>query len=517
MNHSLKASALASALAGILGFTPTLSADQFVLAQPVLSDVETGQPHSDFAPRADEPSLIEADGEGESSELFDAPENEAAADETAATIEELTEKLEALQSDWDDFQEGLDKKAAAAKKKPSTSINGRVHIDNWNFAETDPGINIIENGDPNHDPEDRWTFRRIRLELKGDVPGDMFWRMQIDFNNPSTPEIKDAYIGWAALPGNNRLILGNQKRPLGLDHLNSSRFNVFAERPLAVESFNEDARRFGLAMYGHNDEESIGWAYGIYNLENINTSGRFIGDALQMGGYARIWASPWYDETSGGRGYWHLGLAGAVAKPDGDGETDLDDNNNEGRFRTRPLARSSERWLNTGRIEGADWYEVVAFESIFNVGSLQITGEYFLTPMQRDNVAIDDDLFFHGGYVYVSYFLTGEFNPYKRSNGVLDRVKPFENFFLVDRCRGGCGWGLGAFQVAARYDHLDLSDSNIQGGVADMATLGFNWHWTAYSKVQTNLIWGNIEDNAAAAPYDGGDFMIWGMRYMVDF
>jgi len=255
----------------------------------------------------------------------------------------------------------------------------------------------------------------------------------------------------------------------------------------------------------------------MYNLENINTDGRFIGDALQMGGYGRLWASPWYDETSGGRGYWHMAIAGAVAKPDGDGETDLDTNRNEGRFRTRPLARSSRRWLNTGRIEGADWYEVLAFESIFNAGALQITGEYFLTPMQRDDVVDDEDLFFHGGYVYLSYFLTGEHNPYTRSSGTLGRVKPFENFFLVDRCTGGHGWGFGALQLAVRYDHLDLSDGNVQGGVGDMVTLGTNWHWTAYSKVQTNVILGTIDESGNAGPLDGGEFVIWGARYMIDF
>ncbi|SRR6056297_732656 len=452
-------------------------------------------------------------------------------DDALERLAKLEAQLEAMTDDWQDFQDDLAKEAKEKKKKPNMKIGGRVHADYWHFADSDPGINVIESGNPNIDPQDRFLFRRLRLEMSGTVPQNMLWRMQIDFNNPGRPEIKDAYLGWSGLPNNQVLLFGNQKRPMGLDHLNSSRFNVFAERPLAVETFNEDARRFGLTMYGHNDPKSVGWAYGVYNLENINTDGRFIGDSLQLGGWGRLWSSPWYDETSGGRGYWHMAISGGVANPDGDGQFDSDDNNNEGRFRTRPLARSDERWLNTGRIPGADWYQTIGLESILNVGALQITGEYLFTTMQRDSFApaplptlgpydanIDEDLFFHGGYIYASYFLTGEHMPYNRANGVLSRVKPFENFFLVDRCNGCRGRGWGALQVALRYDHLDLTDGGVNGGVGNMVTAGLNWHWTAYSKLQTNAIWGTIDQSGNAGPnFNGGDFAILGMRFMIDF
>ena len=444
-------------------------------------------------------------------------------------IEELSTQLEELQAEWDDYQRTLETDEAELEDEPTISIGGRVHIDYWGFPESDPGINFIENEDVTHDPEDRWTFRRIRLEMDGTVPHNMIWRMQVDFAEPQDPEFKDAYLGWTGLPNNQTLILGNQKRPLGLAHLTSSRFTVFAERPLAVDTFNEDARRFGLAMYGHSDDESVGWIYGIYSLENIKDDGAFVGDSMQMGGYGRLWRSPWYDETSGGRGYWHMGIAGAVANPDGNAEFDQDENDNEGQFRTRPLARTTERWLDTGPIPGADWYELLAFESILNIGSFQLTGEYFFNALQRDavvppggfgaplNPPLDDDFFFHGGYLYAAYFLTGEFNPYDRTSGELARVEPYENFFLVERCRGGRGHGWGALQVALRYDYLDLTDGGVRGGVGNMVTGGLNWHWTPYSQVQTNVIWGDIAESGNAGPYEGGDFWIFGSRFMIDF
>ena len=358
----------------------------------------------------------------------------------------------------------------------------------------------------------------LPLELEGKIPQNMLWRMQIDFNNPAAAEYKDVYLGWNDLPGNHTFLIGNQKRPLGLDHINSSRFNVFAERPLVVESFNEDARRIGAALYGHSDDESANWRFGFYNLENTSTNGRYIGDSLQLGGYGRYAASPWYDETSGGRGYLHLAFAGAVARPDGDVSAG-DRNSNEARFRTRPLARSDSRWLDTGRIAGAQWFEILGIEAMLNVGPFQLTSEYMANFVQRDNLTpgTGQDLFFHGFYVYASYFLTGEHMTYDRVKGTLGRVKPFENFFLVERLSGGTGQGWGALQLAIRYDHLDLTDQNIGGGVANSTTLGLNWHWNAYSKVQVNLIHGDISDHRPVGGFDGGEYWIAGTRFMCDF
>lgn len=436
---------------------------------------------------------------------------------------DMQERLEELEKQFEKQVQAEKDAKAAAKKKPSFKLGGRIHADYWNFLENEPGIGFLENSDASSpafgdDPEDRFLFRRIRMEFSGDIPDNMLWRMQLDFNNPSTPEYKDAYFGWQNLPGNQTLLLGNQKRPLGLDHLNSSRHNVFMERPLVVESFNEDARRVGLAMYGHSDDEVVNWRYGIYNLENTATTGRFIGDSMQLGGYGRLAATPWYDDASGGRGYYHWALAGAVAKPDGDNFAN-DTNANDGRFRTRPLARSNSRWLDTGRIPGADWYEILALESVLNMGRFQLTSEYMATFMQRDNTTpgTGQDLFFHGFYVYGSYFLTGEHMPWERTSGTLARVKPFENFFLVDRLNGGTGRGLGALQIAARYDYLDLTDENIGGGVGQSYTLGMNWFWNAYSKVQTNLIYGDITDRRPINGFDGGDYWILGTRFMCDF
>ncbi|MEM6690273.1 MAG: porin [Planctomycetota bacterium] len=437
------------------------------------------------------------------------------------SLSDILARLEELEAQIEEqAKKAADEKAAKAKKS-TFKLNGRVHLDNWSFFETDEAITVLEG----EDPQDRWDFRRIRMEFSGTVPNNMIWRMQLDFNRPEDPEIKDVYLGFVGLPNNQTLLIGNQKRPIGLDHLNSSRHNVFSERPLAVETFNEDARRLGACMWGHTDDESLNWAYGVFLLENLNKSGRYRGDYDEGGLYGRISGSPWYDEISGGRGYWHWGLVASVNTTDRDGTTDTDTNKNEARFRTRPSARSSERWWNTGRIVGATNYEQLGYESMLNIGALQITSEYFGTWVQREAAGgfSGEDLFLHGGYIFAHYFVTGEHIPLKRRVGMIDRVKPFENFFLVDRCRGGTGMGWGALGLGVRLDYLDLTDSDIQGGEGHLITGVANWYWTAYSKLQTNIGWGDIDnagENIAGGPtFDGvdGDFAFLGMRYMIDF
>jgi phosphate-selective porin OprO/OprP len=438
--------------------------------------------------------------------------------------ESVTDRLDELRKEWDEYQSGLDEAKAEAAGKPTFDIGGRIHIDHWGFLDDSEGIGFLEHplpSDPQYgaDPESRFLFRRIRLEAEGDVPDLMFWRMQVDFNQPRDPQIKDVYLGWY-LPYDNAVAVGNQKRPLGLDAINSSRFNVFMERPLAVEAFNQDARRLGIQLLGYSEDLLFNWRTGVYEQQDVQEAGAYIGDSLQLAWYGRLASTPWYDEASDGRGYLHLAVAGAVSSADGDVFlSDADSNANQARFRTRPEARTDNRWLDTGPIDGATAFENLGLESVLNVGSVQFVGEYLTGWVQRDETTegAGPDVFFHGGYVYASYFLTGEYMPWDRETGQLARVKPLENFFLIDRCTGGTGSGWGAWQVKARYDYLDLTDADVRGGVENNLTFGLNWWWNAYARLQFDVTRGLIEQHRRVGGYDSGDFWVAGTRFNIDF
>lgn len=444
-------------------------------------------------------------------------------DPVGIDVDTLFNRVSNLEEQWTELSKKVKVPEKKKEDKPTFQLGGRIHLDYWGFLNDSPGIGFFENPVPaapnfGNDPEDRFAFRRIRLEFKGNLPESMFWRMQIDFNDVGDPQYKDVYIGFDKLPNNQKVMFGNQKRPIGLDHLNSSRFNVFAERPLPVETFNEDARRLGACVWGHRDDESLNWAYGVFSLKNSTVDGFTQGDSMQLSGNARVSGTPWYDACCNGRNYFHWGLSGMVARPDGNAQGILDINNNEGRFRTRPEARSSRRWLDTGRISGADWYQIVGLEAMLNRGPLQITAEYFNTWVQRDDSpsTAGPDVHFQGGYIYAAYFLTGEHMPIKRSMGILDRAKPFRNF-TWGRSTGSddpCGWG--AWQISARYSYLDLTNRDILGGIGHSTTLGLNWYWTAYSKLQANLVFTDIHGRNIAGNQRGNAW-IAGIRWMADF
>ena len=151
-----------------------------------------------------------------------------------------------------------------------------------------------------------------------------------------------------------------------------------------------------------------------------------------------------------------------------------------------------------------------------NFGPVQLVAEAENVWM---NLNSGQQIHYYGAYAYVSYFLTGEHMPWRRSRGTLDRVKPHEEFFLVRTSDGKTARGKGAWQVAARWSMADFSDvltvpgATPDGVLINSFTLGVNWYWTANAKMQFNWITGSVDDGVGNI----GDYEIIGSRFMVDF
>ena len=387
----------------------------------------------------------------------------------AAQIEQLRADLDSQQSSIEQVAENTDflreeNFLDAFSTVSRRVVNGRLHVDSWNFPQTSPGINTIENGNPAEDPQNRLLFRRIRFGVGGEVPPfNMSYQIDIEFSSQDGSQFRDAWIGWDDLVVFDTVRVGNQKRPYSLDQLNSSNFNVFLERPFVGDGFNEDNRRFGLMSYGVSDDRSFNWRYGVFDLTLVQDAGSIVNDNVQAEITGRLANTIWYDERSGGRGYAHWAIAGNVAFPDGEAPNNGSEDN-EARFRSRPEGRSDRRWLSTDHIDGAETYELLALESVINVGAVQLVGEFMNVWLQRSS---DEgrDLYLHGGYLYASYFLTGEHIPWNRRLGTIGRVEPFEDFFAVNDCNRRVGLGLGAWQVAARLSYANFNSDDVLGGI----------------------------------------------------
>jgi phosphate-selective porin OprO/OprP len=456
-------------------------------------------------------------------------QSDEAADEAEAAKdgedeESIEDRFAALDEQFASLEESIDEVAEVAgnkqivksgSSKSTMVVSGRIHFDAWGFDDRDPSIaNFEAGGDPAdaEDPDNRLGFRRVRFGVKGKIKDNMEYKIEMEFAGGNSSEFRDVYFGWNDLPFLRTLLLGNQKRPYGLDHLNSSRYNVFMERPFVIEANNQDARRLGLCSYGVSEDQAWNWRYGVFNQENVQATGNYRADHLQLEFAGRLANTVWYDEISGGRGYaqWAISGTHADSTPGPD---------NEARWRTRPEARSDSRWINTYFVPGADHFEQLGLEGVLNVGALQLVGEYQSVWLDRNGFA---DTNWQGGYVYASYFLTGEHMPWDRKSGTLARPVPFQNFWLVNRCDGCREGGWGAWQIAGRYSVADYNDEDIFGGKGQSFTFGLNWWWNPNARMQFNYITGEIKDHdinedPAITTIETGRYDIYGARFMVDF
>ncbi len=117
----------------------------------------------------------------------------------------------------------------------------------------------------------------------------------------------------------------------------------------------------------------------------------------------------------------------------------------------------------------------------------------------------DGTVFFHGGYLELLYFLTGEHSEYDKKDGAFGRVLP--NRSVND---GGCG----TWQVGLRFSYLDATANTIDGGRIFNWTLGLNWYLNPNMKLQIN---GIVEYREAQQGDGNGWFTGAGIRAAVDF
>jgi phosphate-selective porin OprO/OprP len=179
---------------------------------------------------------------------------------------------------------------------------------------------------------------------------------------------------------------------------------------------------------------------------------------------------PYYDEPSNGRYLIHTGV----------GFLYTDDQDDQVRFRARPQIHEGPFLIDTGNL-AANSYSSANVELATVWGNISVQSELFLTNV---NVAAADAAYLYGGYVYGSYFLTGENRIYERygqHGAQFARNVPFTNFFCVP---GGAGSG--AWEAKVRTSYLDLNEVD-SGRYYDL-TAGFNWYWTERIRVMFDWI-----------------------------
>ncbi|MEJ7639942.1 MAG: porin [Singulisphaera sp.] len=235
-------------------------------------------------------------------------------------------------------------------------------------------------------------------------------------NTPAagTPVPTDLWVAFRKIPHIGNIRIGNQKEPIGFEHLTSSRFLNFMERSFnqdafygpfdngfvpGISTFNTYADRRGTYALGLFQNVTNPYAFDVGG-GNYRVTGRLTGLLL--------------DEDEGRR-LMHLGISGRQSGYD----------NGQQRFRVRGPERAglSTVWplyANTPIFHGSGSQQDLNLESVNVFGPWTIDAEYNFHWSHDTSLSGRRDagtLFYSGGYVEVLYFLTGEHRAYVRESG----------------------------------------------------------------------------------------------------
>ena len=343
----------------------------------------------------------------------------------------------------------------------SAKVRGRLMLD-WATVEGDNAV-----GNTHEYVENAIEARRARLGVEGKMPMNTAYKFEVSYDPAGESiEVEDAYVQWKTAAG--KLTAGQHKIPVSLEEQTSSRHTTFMERAAFTDAFGYK-RAVGLSINPNGDNWSV--KAGVFG-ENLTEEETNEGYTLA----ARGTFAPINEDDR----VIHLGASVA--------HHDIEESSGEFRARQRPQVHQETRYINTWDI-AADSVLNYGVEAAAVFGPFSAQAEY--ARVELDTPAGTDPEF-DGYYVDLSWFLTGESRQYKGSKGAFDRVTP-------NAMVGDGGWG--AWQVALRYDVVDLSDVDPngilpgQGGEQESIIAGVNWHLNKYVKLMANYAHTEIEDS----------------------
>jgi phosphate-selective porin OprO and OprP len=413
--------------------------------------------------------------------------------------ESIEQRFSAFEKDWNAFKEKQKKEKEEAHGKPQVIVYGQVQGDFVSFNQDEVSRESVG------DLQDGADFRRARLGARGRAFDVYEYTCQVDFALDGRPSFLDLYLEHRDLPYLKHVRVGHFFEPFSLERVTQNRNNTFMERSL-VDTF-APARNMGVMTFGHTEDELNTWQIGTFrtNSDNNGNDSFDSGQALTMRG---TWL-PFWDEESGGRYYLHLGAAYSFR----------DAYRESVRFRQNPELRLEQPnsggsnfapiFVDTGFIP-AHHFQIFDSEVAWIWGSFSVQSEFAFASVDQ---AGGPDLFFDAEMVQVSYFLTGEHRPYNRYMGIHDRLIPFTNFFRVRTQDQGIQMGCGAWEVAARYSWINLTNKNIQGNDLQDFTFGLNWYLNPYMRMKFNYVRAFLDDPTTGRSTTN----LFGMRFDYDF
>ncbi|MDX3909870.1 MAG: porin [Sphingobium sp.] len=363
-------------------------------------------------------------------------------------------------------------------------VSGRIQIDGAYLSVPD-SVNDRAQGYSNE-------IRRLRFGASGVLGGGFGYKLDAELSD-NTIDIVDTYITYQ----NKKLLVtfGNQNQFQSLDELISDSTGSVMERAAFTDAFGFE-RRLGLSVQ--------------YRSKLVVAQGGIFSDSIDS-------LSNSSDGVAGGDENNSFGLDGRIVIMPKVGDLQLHFGGSYHwrdfqrlseapvRYRQRPYTHTANsRFLSTPNIK-AEGERHYGFELAGSRGRLFFAGEgHWLRASRRD---LADPTFF-GAYAEVGYFLTkGDTRPLE--DGIFGRTDP------ANPVSEG---GPGAWQIAFRYDYLNLNDKGIVGGTQNAYIAGLVWTPINYLRFNANYAH-LVYTDAAILAGDRADYSadVMALRAELDF
>lgn len=293
-------------------------------------------------------------------------------------------------------------------------------------------------------------LRRARLGFEATFFSNWQAKLEYDFAG-SEADLKDGWLSY-----NNKtsgglgynVKVGQQHVPFGFNTISSSKYMSFMRRPLFADGPLSPARNYG-ASFQLSDKRWMVHAGAFLEAPgdgavNVDDAGE---DETTFA--LRVAGTPLLQDD---KHLLHIGASYMYKQPHGDSL----------RVRQRIVSHLSDRALDANF--GTDVNDINAFdlEALAVWGPFHALGEFVQWSVDDEGSGNAD---LRAWSIEAGWFLTGESMKYK--GGQFSGISPKRPFM---------DGGLGAWQVALRFENMDLNDNAIVGGDADVLTAGINWY-----------------------------------------
>lgn len=425
---------------------------------------------------------------------------------------------------------------------PLIKLSGFFQVDEGSFSQS--GGSLARLGDI----QNGVGFRRARLQALGKLTDFTGYTIEMDFATIGRPSFIDVWGEQSELPFFGTVRIGQFRQPTTMDNWTSIRHLEFLERSLPFQAI-DPFRRVGIMAYAMSEDERTTWAYSIYGTGltffngtgttystiGDNRSGTQIGDSGGVSFTSRVTHLLYYDELANGRYLLHIGTGYNYSQLGGSGTS----GSFAKTYNSRPFpeffvgdpaglgltAAGTPVVVDSGRFLASS-FNFYHTELAANYGPAHFQTEFMCASVnQRGGPAV----VYPGAYFQCGYFLTGESCLYLKQAGALDyNVVPYSDFFGIGRRKCTIG-GWGAWEIAFRWSWIDLTGGNLlpanqlsnsagpppapNPGVVNETTLGLNWWWNRFTRMQFNWIRSMPNYRGIGmAPFD-----IFGGRFQVEF